>query len=225
MFIGHFGIGLGAKKSAPKVSLGMLFLAVQFLDLLWPTFLLLGWEHVTIQSGNTKMTPLDFIYYPFSHSLLMACIWSILLGLVYYIIKRNKKGSIIVGVCVLSHWMLDLLVHRPDLPLYLGNSPLVGLGLWNHKILEVIVEGAIFIIGLIIYLRNTKPINKIGSYGFWGLIIFLALVHLGNLFGQPPTSTTAIAWAAELQWLFIIWAYWADNNRVTRDKLSINKIR
>lgn len=217
MFIGHFGIGLGAKKTAPKVSLGTLFMAAQFLDLLWPTFLLLGWEHVTIQIGNTKMTPLDFTYYPFSHSLLMACVWGILFGLGYYLIKRNKRGSAIVGLCVVSHWVLDLLVHRPDLPLFPGNSPLVGFGLWNHKIIEVIIEGSIFIIGLVIYLRNTKSINKIGRYGFWSLIIFLALIHVSNLFGPPPTSTTAIAWAGELQWLFVIWAYWVDKNRVTID--------
>jgi hypothetical protein len=224
MFIGHFALGLGAKKAAAKVSLGTLFMAVQFLDLLWPTLLLFGWEHVTIQPGNTKMTPLAFTYYPFSHSLLMACVWGLILGLGYYLIKRNKRGSIVVGLCVVSHWVLDLIVHGTDLPLFPGNSTLVGFGLWNHKVLEVVIELSIFIIGLTIYLRNTKAINKTGRFGFWSLIIFLILIHLGNLFGPPPTNTTAIAWAGELQWLFVLWAYWADKNRVSRGKLSTDEI-
>lgn len=218
MFIGHFGIGLGAKKAAPGVSLGTLFLASQFLDLLWPTFLLLGWEDVVIQAGNTKMTPLAFIYYPISHSLLMAIAWGLLLGLGYYWLKRNKGGAVVVGLCVVSHWGLDLLVHGPDLPLFPGSSPLVGFGLWNHQVVEIILESSIFIVGLLLYLRHTKPKNKIGSYGFWGLVIFLVLVHLANLYGSPPPSTTAIAWAGELQWIFVIWAYWADRNRVAIPK-------
>ena len=213
MFVGHYGIGLGAKKAAPFISLGTLFLASQLLDLLWPTFILLGWEHVTIVRGSTKMTPLNFIDYPYSHSLLMACAWAILFGLVYYVIKRNSKGAFVLALCVVSHWVLDLLVHRPDLPLYPGNSPLVGLGLWNHMIVEIILEGFIFILGLVLYVQTTKAKNKVGRYAFWPLIILLVFVHLSNLIGPPPTNVKAIAWAAQLQWVFVIWAYWVDKNR------------
>ena len=217
MFIGHFGVGLGAKKPAPRVSLGTLFLAAQFLDLLWPTFVLLGWERVKIQPGNTKLTPLDFSYFPLSHSLAMAVVWGILFGLVYFIIKRNYKAAIILGLCVVSHWILDLLVHRPDLPLFPGDSPLVGFGLWNYPAIAVVVEGLIFIIGLLLYLKTTKAKNKVGSYAFWALILFLVLIYLSNLFGPPPTSVTAIAWAAESQWILVVWAYWVDRNRITRN--------
>lgn len=213
MFIGHFGVGLGAKKAAPKISLGTFFLAAQFLDLLWPTFLLLGWERVTIQPGITKMTPLNFAYYPFSHSLLMACVWGALFSIIYFIIKRNSRGAFILGLCVVSHWVLDLLVHRPDLPLYPGNSPLVGFGLWNHVPAEIIVEGLIFFVGLWFYVRTTKPKNKAGSYGFWTLIVFLVFIHISNLFGSPPPNPMAIAWVGELQWLVVVWAYWVDRNR------------
>jgi FtsH-binding integral membrane protein len=216
MFIGHFGVGLGAKKPAPFISLGTLFLAAQFLDLLWPTFVLLGWEHVIIQPGNTKLTPLNFSYFPFSHSLLMAVVWGIFFGLVYFMIKRNYKGAVILGLCVLSHWVLDLLVHRPDLPLFPGNSPLVGFGWWNYPVLAVTVESLIFIIGLLLYLRATKAKNKVGSYAFWALILFLVLIYISNLFGPSPTSVKAVAWAAESQWLLVIWAYWIDRNRMTR---------
>ncbi|MGD8428729.1 MAG: hypothetical protein PVH63_13980, partial [Balneolaceae bacterium] len=173
MFIGHFGVGLGAKKAAPKISLGTLFLGAQFLDLLWPTFLLLGWENVEIQPGVTKMTPLNFTYYPISHSFLMACIWGVLIGGAYFLIKRKSRGALVLGIAVVSHWVLDLLVHRPDLPLYPGNSPMLGLGLWNHMGVEIILEGLIFLAGLWLYIKSTESKNNIGSYGFWGLIAFL----------------------------------------------------
>jgi len=222
MFIGHFGIGLGAKKTAPKISLGTLFLAAQFLDLLWPTFLLLGWEHVKIQPGITKMNPLNFTDYPLSHSLLMACVWGILVGGAYFLLKRKSRGALVLGLCVVSHWILDLLVHRPDLPLYPGSSIMVGFGMWNYETLEIIVEGLIFFIGLWLYIKSTKPKNKIGTYGFWALIIFLILIHSANLFGSPPPSSTAIAWAGELQWVLVIWAYWVDHNRSVTVSLQTN---
>jgi FtsH-binding integral membrane protein len=216
MFIGHFGIGLGAKKLAPSVSLGTLFLAAQFLDLLWPSFLLLGWEHVKIQPGISKMTPLNFTDYPISHSLLMAVVWGLLLGLVYFLIKRKYKAAIIVGLAVLSHWFLDYLVHIPDLPLYPGSSIDLGLGIWNYKLASILLEGFFFIGGTILYLRATRAKNKTGKIAFWALIIFLVLIYISNLTGSAPPSVKAIAWAGQLQWLFVIWAYWVDKNRIVR---------
>ena len=131
MFIGHFGVGLGAKKAAPGISLGTLFLASQFLDLLWPTLLLFGWEHVKIQPGITDLVPLNFTDYPYSHSLLFAILWGIVIGGIYLLVKKNFRGAIILALCVLSHWVLDLPVHRPDLPLFPGSAMFVGFGLWN----------------------------------------------------------------------------------------------
>jgi len=218
MFIGHFGIGLGAKKAAPYLSLGTLFLAAQFLDLLWPTFILLGWEHVEIEPGITDMAPLNFTDYPISHSLLMAIVWGALLGGIYYLVKRQWTGAWILGLCVVSHWILDLLVHIPDLPLYPGSSIDAGFGLWNHKVIAIILEGSIFVIGLALYVRATQAKNKVGSYGFWALILFLVFIHVSNLLGPPPPGVKAIAWAGELQWLFVIWAYWVDKNRVAKEK-------
>jgi FtsH-binding integral membrane protein len=213
MFIGHFAVGFGAKAAQPKVSLGTLFLAAQFLDLLWPTFLLLGWEQVAIQPGITAVTPLDFTHYPVSHSLLAVVGWSILLGLLYWLFRRNGQGAWIIGVCVLSHWLLDAIMHRPDLPLYPGNSPRVGLGLWNSLPGSLLVEGLLFILGVALYARSTRAKNKKGKIGFWALVAFLVLIHLANLFGPPPPDITAIAWAGQLQWILVFWAYWIDRNR------------
>ncbi len=214
MFIGHFGVGLGAKKAAPSVSLGTFFLAAQFLDLLWPTFLLLGWEHVKIEPGMS--IPLNFTDYPLSHSLLMAILWGIIIGSVYFFTKRKFMNAIIIAIAVVSHWILDLVVHVPDLPLYPGSSELLGFGLWNYKLAAIIIEVLIFLLGLRFYLQVTKAINKIGKYGFWALILFLAVVYVSNLFGPAPPNVKAIAWAGELQWLFVIWAYWVDKNRTSK---------
>ena len=216
MFIGHFAVGMGAKAAAPKVSLGSLFLAAQFLDLLWPTLLLLGVEHVKIEPAITGLTPLDFTYYPITHSLLMACVWGILLGGVFWLIHKNTKIAIVIGLCVVSHWVLDLMVHRPDLPLYPGHADKVGFGLWNSLSGSLLVESALFIVGVAIYLRATRAKNRTGIFSCWALIVFLVLIHIGNLFGPPPPSVTAIAWAGQLQWLFVIWAYWVDRNRTVR---------
>ncbi len=213
MFIGHFGVGMGAKKAAPKISLGTLFLASQFLDLLWPVFLLLGWEHVEIQPGITKMTPLNFSDYPISHSLLMAFVWGLAFGTVYFLIKRSFFGSLVLTICVVSHWFLDLIVHIPDLPLYPGSQLLLGFGLWNYRAGAILTEALVFITGAVLYLRSTRAVNKAGSYGFWGLIAVLVLIYIANLSGSPPPSVRAVAWAGELQWLFIIWAWWVDRNR------------
>ncbi|MBS1689686.1 MAG: hypothetical protein JSS96_13240, partial [Bacteroidetes bacterium] len=194
MFIGHFGVGFGAKKAATGVSLGLLFIAAQFLDLLWPTLLLLNAEHVAIAPGNTKSTPLNFYDYPISHSLLMVMVWAIVFGVIYWLIKKNIKYAVVLGICVVSHWALDLIVHRPDLPLYPGNSPFLGFGLWNYPMLTALLEGLIFVIGVGLYLQATKAKNGVGRFGLWVLILLLVVTHVANMFSPPPTSVTAIAW-------------------------------
>lgn len=215
MFIGHFGVGFAAKRVDKKPSLGTLFLASQFIDLLWPVFLLVGLERVQIDPGNTAFTPLNFIYYPFSHGFLSVLLLSILFGAVYFILKRNIKTSVLLGSLVLSHWILDLITHRPDLPLIPWSDIKVGLGLWNSIILTMIVEGFIFIAGVYLYMKTTKAENKKGSVGLWSLVIFLPIVYFLNVFGTPPPSSDAIATVGLSQWLLIIWAYWIDRNRKT----------
>ncbi len=214
MFIGHFGVAFGAKAAQPRVSLGSFFLAAQFVDLLWPTFLLLGIEKVAIKPGITEVGPLEFVSYPISHSLLMGIVWGIMVGFIYWLVRRNRPGAIVMGLIVLSHWILDLVVHVPDLPLYPGGSTRVGLGLWNSLIGTQVAEGVIFTAGLVLYLRSTTAKNKKGIYGLWTLVGFLLLVHISSLLSPPPTSTTAIAWMAQLQWIVVGWAYWVDRNRI-----------
>jgi hypothetical protein len=215
MFIGHFGVGLATKKIDSKPSLGTLFIASQFIDLLWPVFLLFGMEKVQIEQGNTAMTPLNFISYPYSHSLFGVFVWAILLGTIYYILKKNFKTSLLLGLLVLSHWILDLITHRPDLQLLPWSNFKMGLGLWNSVALTIIVEGFIFVLGAYFYLSATKSKNKKGSYGLWGLLIFLTLIYVTNIISTPPSDTHAIAIVGLFQWLLIAWAYWIDRNRKT----------
>jgi hypothetical protein len=213
MFIGHFGVGFGAKAAAPKTSLGTLFLASQFIDLLWPSLLLLGAERVRIAPGITRVTPLDFEYYPISHSLLAVTGWAVLFALAYRVMTRYPRGAAVVGLLVLSHWFLDLIVHRPDLPLSPGNSVRVGLGLWSSLAGTVAVELFVFAVGVVIYLRRTKAVDRVGKWSLWLLLGFLLVIYIGNLIGPPPPNVAALAWVGQSQWLLIIWGYWIDRHR------------
>ncbi len=213
MFIGHFGVGLAAKKIDNKPSLGTLFFASQFIDLLWPFFLLLGIEKVQIDPGVSVFTPLNFVYYPFSHSLLGVLFWALLFGAIYFLIKKNLKSAVILGILVLSHWILDLVSHIPDLPISPWSDLKVGFGLWNSIPFTIIVEGLIFIIGSYLYIKATKAENKRGIFALWSLLIFLIIVYIMNVFGPPPESADAIGYVGLFQWLLIAWGYWIDRNR------------
>lgn len=213
MFLGHYALGLAAKKIDNRPSLGTMLMAAQFIDLLWPIFLILGIEKVEIEPGNTEFTPLNFMYYPWSHSLAATFCWAVLFGGIYFIITKNKKGSFLLGLLVISHWLLDYFTHRPDLPLAFSEEQKVGLGMWNNKMLTLITESVMFVIGVIVYLRSTQAINTKGKILFWSFIILISSIHIMSVFGPAPTSVAAIKYSAMGQWLFIAWAFWIDKNR------------
>ena len=212
MFIGHFGVALAAKKVTPHTSLGSLFFAAQFLDLLWPVFLLLGWEHVHIAPGITRMTPMDFYDYPLTHSLAMAVVWSLAIGAGYYVIRKNRRAAWVMGFAVVSHWILDVLVHRPDLPLWPG-GPKVGMGLWNSWLFETVLEIAIFAGGIWLYCSVTRARDKVGSYALWALLLFLLASWVASLTSPPPPNERAVAWVTLSMWILLPWAWWADRHR------------
>jgi hypothetical protein len=223
MFIGHIAVALGAKKVAPKTSLGTLLMSAQFLDLLWPLFLILGVEHVRIDPGNTAVTPLDFYDYPISHSLLTSIGWSVLFGGIYYAIRKNKIGAWVVGLGVFSHWILDFITHRPDLPIAPGISTDLGLGLWYSLPATMIVEGLMFVGGIYLYLRITKAGDRIGTYAFWGLIAFLVAIWMANSFGPPPPDVSALGYAGLSLWILVAWAYWIDRHRMEAEVTTSKK--
>ncbi len=213
MFLGHYAVALAAKKAAPDTSLGTLFIGAQFIDLLWPILLVAGVEHVRLDPGNTVVTPLDFYNYPFSHSLTGVVIWSVLVGGVYFAFRRHRRGALVLGAAVLSHWVLDLLAHRPDLPLTFSGEARAGFGLWNSLPFTLIVELGLFAAGVVFYLRATSAKDRVGSYALWALILVLAGIYLMNLFGPPPPNVEMIGIAGNAGWLFVLWAYWVDRHR------------
>jgi len=216
MFIGHFAMGFGAKKFAPHVSLGILFLACQLADILWPNLVILGIETLRILPGATVMTPLDFSSYPYSHSLMALSAWSVCFAAIYIGLSRpGLKVAIVIAALVLSHWVLDVLTHRPDMPIALGDSARIGLGLWNYPGIAIPFELLLFGVGVWIYYRHTKPRNRKGSIGFWLLVLFLLISYAAAIFGPPPPSPVAVAWSAQAMWLIIVWGFWVDRNRTT----------
>ncbi len=213
MFIGHFAVGFAAKRQAKTVSLGTLFLAVQFLDLLWPMFLLLGWEQVRIVPGITAVNSFDFNSYPYSHSLVAALGWSIAFGGVYWLIRRRTANAVVLGLAVFSHWVLDLVTHIPDLPLTIGGTTKVGLGLWQSLPVTLLVETLLFLVGVAIYARTTKARDRIGRFALWGLVAFLLVMYIASAFGPAPPDVQAIAWGTQSMWLLVLWGYWLDRHR------------
>jgi membrane-bound metal-dependent hydrolase YbcI (DUF457 family) len=216
MFIGHFAVGFAAKKFAPRASLAVLLAAPLFSDMLWPFFLLLGWERVRIDPGNTRFTPLDLTYYPWSHSLLMCMVWATAFALVYDRIAHYRPGAIAVWVGVLSHWILDWVTHRPDMPLY-PDGPRVGLGLWNSIAGTLVVETLMFAAGVWLYARATRARDRIGRYGFVAFVALLFALYIADRFSEPPPSATDIAWSGVIAMVIVIpWAWWFDRHRVLR---------
>src|SRR5262249_10756160 len=149
-----------------SVSLGTLVLAAQLPDGVWPILLLLGWEQVAIEPGITAVTPLDFVSYPYSHSLVAAVLWAGLLAGGYYALRRNRKGALWLGPLVRSHWVLDLVSHRPAMPLW-PDGPRVGLGLWNSLPATLAVEFALFGAGAWIYASATRARDRWGGVLLW----------------------------------------------------------
>ena len=213
MFIGHNAVAFAAKRVAPRTSLGVLMAAVMLVDLIWPIFLMLGIEHVRIRRGATRMTPLDFVDYPWTHSLVMGIAWAVLFGGVYFAITRYGRGAMVAGACVLSHWFLDLIVHRPDLPLFPGGGPKLGLGLWNSPPVAIAIESAMFAVGILIYRDTTKPIDRIGTVAFWSFVFVLAAIYVANAGGTPPPNVRLLEWMGLSGFLLPVWAAWFDRHR------------
>ena len=216
MFIGHFAVAFAAKRAAPRVSLGTLFIACELVDLLWPAFLLLGLESVAIRPGDTAFTPLEFLSYPWTHSLLMAVLWGFAFSLLYAFFRKDLHTAAILGAVVISHWFLDALAHRPDLPLAPGGAARIGFGLWNSVAGTLLVEGAMFAAAVALYLRSTRARDRVGSAALWVMLALLLVSYGGAAFGPPPPNVEAIAWTGIAGGLvFGALGYWVDAHRTS----------
>jgi hypothetical protein len=212
MFIGHLGLAFASKRIAPRTGLGTLGAASQWVDLVWPVLLLAGVERVRIAPGDTAYTPLEFVHYPWTHSLLMSLAWAGALGIAYALATGYRRGAAVVGALVASHWVLDAVTHRPDLPLTPTGAMRVGLGLWNHVAATVVVEGAIFAAGVLLYATGTRPRRRAGTVVLWSLVAFLVGTAAANQLSVPP-GEAAVAWGSLAMWLIVAWMAWADRLR------------
>ena len=227
MGIGHYGVSFALKAADKNISLGLLFLAAQFVDILWLIFVLLGIERVEIVPGVTAANPFDFVFYPFTHSLVGSCLWA---GAVYVVFRfipaqpgsRQSHVALVIGAAVLSHFFLDLIVHRPDLPLGIGDSYKIGFGLWNYVLAAYVLEGLILLGGLWIYLQSTKATTLLGKYGMSIFAVCLLVANLSvyredalNFFMPLPLTPEIFAsFALGYHFLFVGIAFWLDKKRI-----------
>lgn len=213
MILGHFAAAFGAKRAAPRPSLGILFAAAQLPDLVWPVFLLTGWERVRVTPSSNPFLVLEFTHYPWTHSLIAVVGWGLLAGAGYLVLTRDRAGALAVGLLVVSHWVLDWITHRPDLPLYPGGAAREGLGLWRSVGATVSVEIAMFAAGIALYLQATRARDRTGQYALWALVVFLLVLYAANFLAPPPQDVRGLAWAALAGWLLPLWAAWVDRHR------------
>jgi len=216
MFIGHYAVSLALRKVEKNASLGMLFLAVQFVDILFFTFVLLGLERINIVKNFTPSTHFELIYMPYTHSLAASFLWAGLVYLAFRLLTPSASSTaLVMALAVLSHWFLDVIVHTPDLPLWDNTSPKVGFGLWHNPIATYMVEAALILMGLWLYLRSTTATSLIGKYGMGAFVTALLLVNAVNLFG-PPVSESKVAFAVSALMIYFVFAgaaHWLDGKR------------
>jgi hypothetical protein len=190
MFVGHYAAAFALKGVEKRASLGWLFIATQFVDILFFPFVVMGIENLKFSPGYTQVNDFNMDYYPFTHGLLASIIWALLLFVIvrYFILRKKpfaKKVAMVLAIGVLSHWFTDLLVHTPDLPL-VCDEPKLGLGLWNNKLITFVLEALLLILGLLYYLQKTKPLSNSGKYAAPIFVIFLIFVNYLNIYVLPP---------------------------------------
>ena len=216
MFVGHLAVALGAKRAVPAVPLGTLVAAAFALDLIWPVLLLAGVERVRVDPGNTAFTPLAFDSYPWTHSLVMTLVWGGVSGGAAFVLLKSARAGVTVGLAVISHWGLDFVAHRPDLPLW-PEGPVVGLGLWNSVGATLLVEGALFLAAIALYHGATRPRDRAGEWAFWTLVLLTSAIWVSGPFAPPPPSAGAVAVAALALWAFPPWGGWIERHRLPRE--------
>jgi hypothetical protein len=220
MLAGHLAVALAAKRAEPRLPLAATVTAAFALDFLWPLLLLLGVETVSVHAHDTAFTNLSFDSYPWSHSLLAVAGWSLLGGAIAKGVGATTRAAMLIGALVMSHWLLDLVTHRPDLPLWPG-GPLAGLALWNSVAGTIVVEGGLLVGGLWLYLQSTTAKDGTGRWALVGLVLLIGLMWVTQPWSPPPPSPTAVAWGSLTLWLLPLWARWIEHHRqTTREEMT-----
>jgi membrane-bound metal-dependent hydrolase YbcI (DUF457 family) len=213
MFIGHFAVGFASKRWAPRTNLAVLLAAPLLADILWPAFILAGVEHAHFAPGQTPFLGLHLDDFPWSHSLLMDMVWAVLFGAAVWGYAKDRAAGLVVAIGVLSHWVLDWVTHRPDMPLWPG-GPEYGLGLWYSVRGTVVVESVMLAVGVSFYLAATRPRDRIGRFALLGMVVVLAAMYVASVYSPPPPSMTVVGWMGlVMSALFLAWSWWIDRHR------------
>ena len=217
MLVGHFAVGMVAKRVEPKLSLGTLVFAAMAADFLWCVFMMAGIDQVTLKPGRGAANYLVASNIAMSHSLLTNVIWGCLLAGAYFVRRRYPRGAWVVFAAVVSHWLLDFVAHKPDMALAPGLSGVYGLGLWTSVPATLVVEGGLWLAGIILYIRATRAKNRTGVYAFWAVAALLTLIWYSNIAGPPPPSVRALPFSSLIFFTLVVaWAYWMNRVRPAR---------
>jgi uncharacterized membrane protein len=218
MLVGHCAVALAGKRAEPTVSLGTLMAAAVLADLLGFVFILVGLEHWTIKPGNAGIYAVDLDSIAWSHGLLPNILWAALFAGGYFLWRRHAPAAWILFAAVLSHWVLDFVSHRADMPITPGLTARFGLGLWTSVPATLVIEGLLWVIAIAVYIRATRSIKRAGIYVFWVMIAFLTLSWVNNIAATPPAGSLTAAAIASLSFftLLVAWAYWMDRVRGTQ---------
>ncbi len=216
MFVGHYSASLVARRVAPELPMWSLLLAAQLVDVAWAAFVLTGIEHLRIVPGHTATNPLDLYHMPYTHSLPAALLWALGAALLTFAWMRRTHGAAawwpatVIGAVVFSHWLLDLVVHVPDLPLWDDHAK-VGFGLWNHIVAATVLELAL-LIGAAFWLHADRSAwRRAGGRALGVFVGVLVVFHLVNLFGPSPPSTAAVGAAGLVVYLLVAGiGYWLE---------------
>ena len=214
MHVGHFAVGFVAKSVDTKLSLGTLVFAAMLVDFLWCIFMLAGIDHVGFKPGKGAANYLVAFDISWSHSLVTTAIWAALLAGAYFLWKRYSRGALLIFLVALSHWPLDVLAHPPDMTIAPGIHRHLGLGLWTNVLATVVVEGGLWLLAIILYLRVTRSRKWLGTIVFWVGIILLTLIGYNNVAGPPPPNPSIVPITSLIYFSLVIgWAYWVNKLR------------
>jgi hypothetical protein len=217
MHVGHFAAGMIAKRFDPKLSLGTCVFAAILADLLWCIFMMAGIEQIELKAGPGAANYFEPHNIVWSHSLLTNVVWATVLAGAYYFCRRNIISACLLFTLVLSHWVLDVVAHKPDMPLAPGVESLFGLGLWTNIPATIIVEGGLWVLGTGLYLRATRPKNRLAHYVFWSMLVLLTLSWYNNIAGPPPPNAHTVSAFSFIYFsLVVAWAYWLNRLRPTK---------
>jgi hypothetical protein len=216
MFVGHLSLGLSSKAVSRQTPLVWFIAAANLVDLIWPILLLAGVERVRIDPGNTAFTQLAFDWYPWTHSLFMGVVWGLVFAALARWFKVTPAAAGLIAALVVSHWVLDFVTHRPDLPLWPWSDGRYGLGLWQSIPGTFLVEGSMWIVGITVFLRSRRLAGIQGHVAFWSFVLVTTVLWASSPFSPPPPSPQALALFALFGWSIVGWAWWIERTSASR---------